>query len=46
VLKRECRAAQMGPFIDAHHPLLKSGHVDATPDELFRCVCAREGVRP
>ncbi|KAJ7170303.1 DNA polymerase alpha/epsilon subunit B-domain-containing protein [Mycena crocata] len=26
----------LGPFIDALHPLIKSGHVDSTPLNLFR----------
>lgn len=28
--------SQLGPFVDASHPLLKAGDVDETPQELFQ----------
>lgn len=29
-------ARQLGPFVDASHPLIKVGDVDETPTEIFR----------
>lgn len=26
---------QLGPFVDSSHPLIKSGDVDETPEQLF-----------
>lgn len=27
---------QMGPFVDAEHPMIKAGDIDVLPEELFR----------
>lgn len=35
---RANKFAQIGPFIDSAHPLVKNGDMDKTPEALFRDV--------